>query len=406
MERLKIKIDIVKTRTPLNLEHIKALMELCLEKSYFLWNNEYRQLIDSGPIGLSLMVVVAEGFIQMIEMKAMTIARTPANSVCPITHKRYVDDSHDRFNTRRKSEKFLSILNSIEPKIQFTAEYEDNNKKLDFLDITITNNEEGRYEFTVHRKSAITNVQLKPQSCHDDKVKYGVFKGFIHRARSICSNKYLDEEIEFLISIFLENGYNEDTLKGIASQCQSTRHKTTKDKKTFVSLPYIPDISKKLTNVFKKAGFTTMFKSGRSLSSVLTSRNKPTLPINSYPGVYRVPCKCEGNYIGHTGKQVRTRGSEHEKAVFLGNWEDSALSKHTKDCTKGIDWDKFCTLSTQPFYFKRAVMEALEIQREEVSNPEHKIVNDRAGLYVTTDSWRPYLKTLGAPKNLQKNVRR
>ena len=102
-----------------------------------------------------------------------------------------------------------------------------------------------------------------------------------------------------------------------------------------------------------------MFKSGRSLSSILTSRNKPKLPANSYPGVYKVPCKCCGNYIGHTGKQVRTRGNEHEKAVFLGHWTESALSEHTKECTKGVNWDNLRTLSTQPSYYKRTIMEAL-----------------------------------------------
>ena len=145
-----------------------------------------------------------------------------------------------------------------------------------------------------------------------------------------------------------------------------------------------------------------MFKSGRSLSSMLTGRNKPKLPPNSYPGVYRVPCKCMGNYVGHTGKKVKTRGKEHEKAVFMGNWDESALSEHTKECQQTIDWENFSTLSTQPYYYRRAVMEALEIQREEVCNPENKLINDRAGQYVTTDTWRPFLKTIGAAKSRRK----
>ena len=125
MDILKADFDNVKKRTPFSLKHIKSLMELCLEHSYFLWNGEIRKLIDSGPIGLSLMVVVAEGFIQWIEKQAFTIARSPAHAACPITHKRYVDDSHSRFTTKRKGDKFLNILNSIEKRVQFTAEYEN-----------------------------------------------------------------------------------------------------------------------------------------------------------------------------------------------------------------------------------------------------------------------------------------
>ena len=396
MDMLKVDIDNVRTRTPLNLKHIKLLMDLCLDNSYFLWNNEIRKLVDSGPIGLSLMVVVAEGFLQSIEKRAFTIAKSPVNSVCPITHKRYVDDSHDRFSSKRKSEKFLNILNSIEPAIQFTAEYEDDNKTLNFLDTTIINDGGGKYEFKIHRKNAITNVQLKPHSCHDDQVKYGVFKGFIHRAKSICSEQYLEEELEFLINIFVENGYTEKTLRNITLKFKSSSSKKCRDPpKKFVSLPFIPNLGNKLKNVFLKAGFTVMFKSGRNLSSILTSRNKSKLPKNSYPGVYKAPCKCRSNYIGHTGKKVLSRGTEHEKSVFSGNWDHSALARHCKDCQEGIDWERFCTISTQPYYYRRAIMEALQIQREEVCNSEHKIINDRSGLYVTTDTWKPLFKRIG-----------
>ena len=212
----------------------------------------------------------------------------------------------------------------------------------------------------------------------------------------------MEEELEFLISVFVENGYNEQKLRSIISNFQSGRQKENKDPKKFVSLPFIPKVSNKLKQAFQKAGFTAMFKSGRSLSMTLTGRNKPKLPPNSYPGVYRAQCKCLGNYIGHTGKQVKTRGKEHEKAVFMGNWDESALSEHTKECQQGIDWDNFSTLSTQPYYYRRAVMEALEIQREEVCNPEHKIINDRAGQYVTTDTWRPFLKSIGPARSRRK----
>ena len=185
----------------------------------------------------------------------------------------------------------------------------------------------------------------------------------------------------------------------------SRGNKNETDPKKFVSLPFIPNLGNKLKTVFKEAVFTAMFKSGRSLSSILTSRNKPKLPKNSYPGVYKVPCNCMVNYIGHTGKKVITRGTEHEKAVFSGNWDDSALARHCQNCQQGINWEDFRTLSTQPYYYRRTIMEALEIQREEVSNPEHAIINDRAGLYVTTDAWKPFFKKLTSRENNRLSLR-
>ena len=109
----------------------------------------------------------------------------------------------------------------IEPKIprkiQFTAEYEDDNKTLNFLDTIIINSGDGQYDFKVHRQNAITNVQIKHTCCHDDQIKYGVFKGFIRRAKEICSPQYLKEEVEFLINVFIENGYKETTLRKITA---------------------------------------------------------------------------------------------------------------------------------------------------------------------------------------------
>ena len=216
LELLKNDFEDVKSRTIFTLNNIKSMIDLCMENSYFLWNDKIYQLIDSGPIGLSLMVVMAEGFLQIIERKSIEIALSLPQPISPITHRRYVDDTHDRFFTKEDSENFLKILNSQEPRIQFEPEYEDDNKCLNFLDCTLINNGTGHYESKVYRKDAITNMQFKPDSCHDEKIKFGIFKGFLHRAKSICTENFLKDEIQFLINVFVENGYNRKVLEDIA----------------------------------------------------------------------------------------------------------------------------------------------------------------------------------------------
>ena len=66
------------------------------------------------------------------------------------------------------------------------------------------NNGSGKYQLNVHQKEAITNIQIKPESCHNNRIKEGVFKGFILRANAICSREYLNEEIAFIKQIFIE----------------------------------------------------------------------------------------------------------------------------------------------------------------------------------------------------------
>ena len=150
-----------------------------------------------------------------------------------------------------------------------------------------------------------------------------------------------------------------------------------------------------MKKVYLNAGIDLISKSGRNLQGLLTNRNKPKLPRNSCPGCYSVPCGCGGNYIGQTKKRTNTRFKEHEKAIFLGNSGDSALSEHAiHKCSDEVDWGNASMISTEPRYFKRCVREALEIQKEKVGPRKEKLINREAGLYVTTNTWLTLLQKI------------
>ena len=97
------KDDLIK-RTKLCLKDIYELAELCLNKCYFLWNGEIRILKNSGPIGLSFMVVLSESYVQNLEHKAIAEALTL--NLAPKTYRRYVDDTHARFTSKEQSREF------------------------------------------------------------------------------------------------------------------------------------------------------------------------------------------------------------------------------------------------------------------------------------------------------------
>ena len=60
-----------------------------------------------------------------------------AIQIQPKTYKRYVDDSHACFTSRHHANTFQELLNKQDPAIQYTIEYENGNKSLNFLDINI-----------------------------------------------------------------------------------------------------------------------------------------------------------------------------------------------------------------------------------------------------------------------------
>ena len=68
----------------------------CVSKCYFLWDKVIWNLLNSGPNGLSIMVVLSESFLQYLEKNAIELALT--FDIAPKTFRRYVDDSMPEFH--------------------------------------------------------------------------------------------------------------------------------------------------------------------------------------------------------------------------------------------------------------------------------------------------------------------
>ena len=239
----------------------------------------------------------------------------------PKTFRRFVDDSHARFQERSHANKFLEILNKQDPAIKHTVEFEDHKYSLNFLDINITNNTTNKqYEFKVHRKDAITNHKVSL------KVSY------LHRAHTICSEKYIKEETQFLVDMFVGNGHKRTFLETLVKDYNAK--KKSNDSRNYTNsrkIPWVPNIGPKIRKEFKKVNNDITFISGKNLQSILC-RNKPKLLPNSHPGVYQLDCSCNGRYIGESKKKVLTRCIEHQQDSIKGNCESSSATEHTKEC--------------------------------------------------------------------------
>ena len=111
MDTLNNDKEHLQERTKLTLTGIHKLTELCLSNCYFLYENNLRLPQNNGPIGLSLMVVLSECYLQKIEFNAITEALN--YKIALKTFRRFVDDSHARFQKRSHANKFLEILNKI-----------------------------------------------------------------------------------------------------------------------------------------------------------------------------------------------------------------------------------------------------------------------------------------------------
>jgi len=149
-------------------EFLKAL-KLILE-SYFKFNNIIYKF--GTPMGSPFSSIIAEIVLQDLEMKALKLL----NIEIPFYH-RYVDDIA-MAAPRQKINECLNAFNSLHNRLQFTLE--TGGKRLNFLDVTIINNEE-IIEFDWYKKPTFSGRLLNFLFHHPTSQKRGVIINMIDR---------------------------------------------------------------------------------------------------------------------------------------------------------------------------------------------------------------------------------
>ena len=252
-------------------------------------------------------------------------------------------------------------------------EKEDQSQKLNSLDVTIINTGAGKHEFKIHRKNAITNVQIKPHSYVNPALIRGIFKGFVSRAKKLSSEKCLDEELNFLVDMFVENGRDRNDLYSIIKEYKYEAPKTENADSNIVKLPWIPIIGPKIRKELRKTGCKVVFTSDAKLKNILC-KNKSKLLPNNYPDVYELSCDCGGGYIGEPKKRVFTRSFEHQEDSMKRIWEALGEAEHSKDCHGWFNWLHHKTLAKLPNIHERKIRESLEISDLEIKAEYDKTI--------------------------------
>ena len=104
-----------------------------------------------------------------------------------------------------------------------------------------------------------------------------------------------------------------------------------------VVIPYVAGMSD-IRHACRKFNIRVVFKSGRTLRSMLT-KVKDTLPLSKQSNVvYRIPCSCGQVYIRETRRRLETILKEHRDACDRGMMEKSAVAEQS--------WPFWTTCST------------------------------------------------------------
>ena len=193
----------------------------------------------------------------------------------------------------------------------------------------------------------------------------GVFKGFISPVYKLCTEKYFQSEINFLIDIFTENGHNRNTLTNIATEYlrninkpKSNDQNNTKNTKNIIKLTHLRILDPKLPKKFKKKDLKIVFTSEANPKCILC-QNKSKLFPNSYN---LTPTR------QHKGKR-----------------ESSGTTKPCLKCHGQFIWLHPTILSTEARYKSRKIRELLEIKRSKCDSNKSNINRDDDNLVKTSN---------------------
>ena len=270
---LELAIDSVKEALanysddlPIPKDEVIDLLILCLESTFFQYDENFFQQLHGTAMGSPVSVVVAEIVMQRLEERALATYHNP-----PAFWYRYVDDT---LTNLKKDEKtaFLDHLNQQNPSIQFTIEPEKNGK-IAFLDCLITRSG-NTVQTSVYRKPTSTDRLLDNSSYHPASHKSATIKTLIKRARVICSsNKELEAELRHLDEVFDLNSYPKPFVNSVTEQASKTtteRPNANDENKVIATIPYVKGTSERIARILRPHDITVAHKPSTTLRDVLT----------------------------------------------------------------------------------------------------------------------------------------
>jgi len=204
-------------------DDVLASFKHVLTSIYFCSDGQFYEQTDGVAMGSPLSPVIANLFMKDFKKKAIEQATHK-----PVCRFRYVDDTFVIWtHGQEKLTEFLNHLNRLHNKIQFTMEKEEEDR-LPLLDIDIYRKTDGSLGHKVYREPTHTNLYLHQNSHHHPANKQSVLASLIHRDKALFDEDSLTQELEFLTSVFKDNGYSSQQIRRAMEPATRTRRPVIK----------------------------------------------------------------------------------------------------------------------------------------------------------------------------------
>ena len=304
------------------------MIKLVLSQNYSTFRDQTYQQTDGLSIGNKLSPMLSELFMKRFEDDIKDATWFPRVWI------RYIDDIFAIVKKDQLEEVFNNLNSTQYTNIQFTKEIEVDGK-LPFLDILIKR-EGSDLKFSIYRKPTDSQQYINATSFHSIQHKHASLNFLIHRLMSIPMMKEdFEEEWKNILKIAEFNGFSEKV-------CESILYNKTKKLrlslitslsqesnvgKNFISVPFYPPITNRLTNILKKRDITLSFSNPNKLGNLIGSSKDKIRDHKKKSGIYLLECEnCNCSYIGQTRRTLEVRENEHKN--LNGG---SVVAKHLRD---------------------------------------------------------------------------
>lgn len=330
---IELAIDCVSNRwnyitneTDLPKSEFVTAVKLVMRSTYFIFNGKIYLQLHGTPMNSPLSPIIADIVMQDIESRALNTI----NCRLPF-YFRFVDDMFTAVLAER-IDGILNTFNSINSRLQFTIELENNNT-ISFLEVAITL-EGKKLIFDWYHKPTYSGRYLNFLSIHPDCQKRGTICSLLDRAFTLSHPKFHQKNIILIINTLNNNGYplkfifdtinqrlpylihksnntknNLDTVINSTSDLQDESEPVS-----YFTVPYLPRLTSKLRNILENTNTRLSYFSLNKLDSIVKA-HKDVIPKQFNMNViYKIDCKdCDASYVGQTGTKLITRVNEHRK---------------------------------------------------------------------------------------------
>lgn len=301
------------------------LIKICLTHNIFTFNNKEYLQNNGAAMGHAFCVEYANVYMAEWESKALD-----SFALLPIFWVRFIDDifliwthGYDSFL------EFFNSLNSIDPSIQLTFEYQT--ESINFLDVTIYKGyqfeKSNVFDTKVFFKETDSHQLLHKDSFHPKHTFSSVVKSQVLRFYRICNNLFdFDLACSTLFKALRPRGYSERMLRRIK---HDVKHSNSPSVPLHISGHSQPCNGPRCTRCCLVPDTKFVIINGLKFSIL------DKLDCNSAGVVYIISCtKCHTFYVGETGTPLRLRLNNHINDIKHDR--DTAVARHFNSCVHSI----------------------------------------------------------------------